>query len=95
MKKQRKDRKENCLAISKKLLFPPVWVMMIPAVVSVTAMVAVLVKGRDTSPIAYVIYVLAFYTLTVICVACGFNFPRYYKTIKLKIYNNKYGNRWM
>lgn len=82
-------------AIGKKLLFPPVWVMIILAIVSTAALITVFVKGWDTLPIAYVTYVLAFYSLMVICIACYFTFPRYFKGLKQKIYNTKFGNRYM
>lgn len=79
----------------KKLLFPPVWLMMILAVVSAVALAAVFLKGWDTSPVAYVIYVLAFYSLSVICIACVCVFPGYYRSLKQKIGNNQFGNKYM
>ncbi len=81
--------------VGKKLLFPPVWLMLLLAVISTAALVAVFVKGLDTSPIAYVVYVLAFYSLSVICIACILAFPGYYRNVKQKIYDNKFGNRYM
>lgn len=47
-----KDRK----AIGKKLLFPPLWLIIILTVFSAVALVAVFVKGWETHPVAYVIY---------------------------------------
>ncbi|MBO5198173.1 MAG: hypothetical protein J6B85_06600 [Lachnospiraceae bacterium] len=81
--------------IGKRLLFPPVWLMIILAVISTATLVAVFMKGLDTSPIAYAIYVLAFYTLTVICIACALVLPGYYRGIKQKIYDNEFGNKYM
>lgn len=86
-----KDKKTTL----KKILFPPVWVMIILTIVSTVALVTVFLKGGETSPIAYVVYVLAFYTLVVVSIACGMNCPKYYKSVKQKIYNNKFGNRYM
>lgn len=81
--------------IGKKLLFPPVWLMIILAVISTAALVVVFTKGWDELPIASVVYVLSFYTLSVICIACVLVFPGYYQSIKQKIYENKYGNKYM
>ncbi|MBQ8649546.1 MAG: hypothetical protein IJ470_05740 [Clostridia bacterium] len=79
----------------KNLIYPPVWLMLIAAVISTVCLTAVFVKGWDESPFAYVTYVLAFYSLSVICIACVKVFPLYYRNIKQKIYNNKFGNRYM
>lgn len=81
--------------ICHKLLFPPLWLMIVLTVISTIALVAVFVKGWDTSPIAYVVYVLAFYTLSVITIACVKVFPGYYRSAKQKVYDNKFGNRYM
>lgn len=79
----------------KKLLFPPIWVQLILTVLSAVGLVLVFVKKWDTSPIAYIIYVMAFYTLTVVCVFCAMVLPKRYKQIKQKIYDNPLGNRYM
>lgn len=79
----------------KKLLYPPVWLMIALTIMSTVSLVAVFMRGKEESPIAYVIYVVSFYTLTVICTACADVFPVYYKNIKQRIYDNKFGNRYM
>lgn len=81
--------------VGKKLLYPPLWLMIILTVLSTVALVAVFVKGWDTSPVAYVVYVIAFYTLSVITIACIKVFPRYYRSAKQKVYDNKFGNKYM
>lgn len=85
----------NWKKVGRKLLFPPVWLMIVLAVISAVLLTAVFVKGWETSPIAYVVYVLAFYSLSVICAACIVAFPGYYRNIKQKIYDNKFGNKYM
>jgi len=57
--------------------------------------VAVFVKGLDTSPLAYVSYVFAFYTLCVLCIFCWKTLPGYWKTGKEKLYTNKIANRYL
>lgn len=86
-----KDWKSVC----RKLLFLPLWLILILTVISAVALVAVFVEGWDTKPIAYGVYVLSFYTLTVICLACFTTIPRYYKSIKGKVYDNQYANRYL
>ena len=44
---------------------------------------------------AYLVYVLAFYTLSVVTVFCVMVLPKQYSTIKQKIYDNPLGNRYM
>lgn len=82
-------------AIGKKLLFLPLWLIIILTVFSAVALVAVFVKGWETHPVAYVIYVVSFYTLTVICILCWKTLPGYYKSAKRKVYDNKYANRYL
>ena len=58
----------NWKRMGKKLLFPPGWVMAILSLFSAAALTAVFIKGWEQSAIAYIAYVIAFYTLTVVCV---------------------------
>ena len=86
-----KDKKRNYI----KLLFPPIWLTVVLTVISAVSLIAVFVKRWEETPIAYVIYVLSFYTLIVVSIACATVFPGYYKKIKNKIYSNQFGNRYM
>ena len=79
--------------IGKKLLFPPVWLMVIFVVISAVAMVYIFVEGMEQSIPAYIVYVLAFYTLSVVTLFCVMVLPKQYTVIKQKIYDNPFGNR--
>ena len=81
--------------IGKKLLFPPIWLMMILVIVSAAALILVFVKGMEQSIPAYIVYVLAFYTLSVVCVFCVLVLPKQYGIIKQKIYDRPLGNRFL
>lgn len=81
--------------IGKKLLFPSGWVMLPLAVLSTVALICIFVKGLEEAPAAYGIYVLSFYTLSVICVFLGRILPKRYEEIRQKIYDNPVGNRYM
>ncbi len=80
--------------IGKRLLYPPVWIVILLVLFSTAALIAVFVKSWDTSPVAYAIYVVAFYTLMVFCLACWKTFPKYYRRIKETLYANPYANRY-
>ena len=81
--------------IGKKLLFPPIWLMVILVIASAVALTLVFVKGMEQSIPAYIVYVFAFYTLSVVCVFCALVLPKQYGVIKQSIYDNPLGNRYM
>lgn len=79
----------------KKLLFPPIWLMVILVILSAAALTFIFVKGMEESVPAYIVYVLAFYTLNVVTVFCAVVLPKQYSTIKQKVYDHPFGNRYM
>ena len=81
--------------IGKKLLFPPIWMMVILVIASAVALTLIFVKGLEESIPAYIVYVLAFYTLSVVTIFCAMVLPKQYSTVKRKIYDNPLGNRYM
>ena len=81
--------------IGKKLRFPPIWLMVILVLVSAVTLTLVFVGGMEQSIPAYIVYVLAFYTLSVVTVFCVMVLPKQYSTIKRKIYDHPFGNRYM
>lgn len=81
--------------IGKKLLYPPIWGMVVLSLFSAAALVFVFVKGPERHPLAYALYVLAFYTLSVVCVFFSTVLPKRCKQIKQKIYAHPIGNRYM
>ena len=81
--------------LGKKLLFPPIWLMVLLTVASAVLLTMVFVRGWDQQVIAYFVYMLAFYTLTVVTVFCIMVLPKQYGRIKEKIYGNPFGNRYM
>ncbi len=85
----------NWKRLGKKLLFPPVWLMVLLVIISAVALTIVFVKGMEQSIPAYIVYVLSFYTISTVSVFCALVLPRQYKEIKQKIYNNPLGNRYM
>ena len=81
--------------IGKKLLFPPLWLTVILVIVSAVALTLVFAKGIEQCVPAYLVYVLAFYTLSVVTVFCARVLPGRYRTVKQKIYDHPLGNRYL
>lgn len=81
--------------LGKKILFPPVWIAAVWALVSAAALVAVFVKGWEQTVIAYIIYALSAYTLCVVMILLVRVLPKRYRIIRQKIYENPFGNRYM
>ena len=81
--------------IGKKLLFPPVWIMVVLTLISAAALVTVFVNGWEQTVVAYIIYALSAYTLCVVCVFLVKILPGQYRAIRQKIYDNPLGNRYM
>ena len=81
--------------IGKKLLFPPLWLLVILVPVSAAALTFVFLCGMEMTLPAYLVYALAFYTLSVVTVYCVMVLPGQYSTVKRKIYENPFGNRYL
>lgn len=86
---------EKWKRIITKCLYPPVWLMILLTIVSSVALVAVFLKDWEETPIAYVVYVLAFYTLMVLTVFFAMVLPKRYKEMKQMVYDHPLGNRYM
>ena len=85
----------NWKKIGKRLLFPPIWVMILLTIISTVALVYVFVQGLQAVWIAYVVYVLAFYTLCTVCVFLCMVLPAKYGQIKQGIHSTKLGHRYL
>lgn len=81
--------------IGKKLLFPPLWVMAVLVLLSAALLTLVFVKGWEQSVTAYVVYVLAFYTLSVVCIFCCTVLPKQHSRIKQRIYDHPLASRYL
>ena len=81
--------------IGKKLLFPPIYLLVILVIVSAAALSLIFAKDLEQTIPAYIVYVLAFYTLSTVTVYCVLVLPKQYSTIKQNIYNHPFGNRYM
>lgn len=81
--------------IGKKLLFPPVWVIVALIVVSAVAVPYVLINGLETAPVSYAVYVIAFYTVCIITAFACVTLPGKYRQIKGKINDTALGHKYI
>lgn len=81
--------------LGKKLLFPPVWGMVLLTIVSAVALTMVFIRGWEQQVVAYFVYVLAFYTLSVVTVFCVTVLPKKYRSVKEKVLAHPLGNRYV
>lgn len=79
----------------KKLLTPPAWLIVLLSVLSATGLIWVFTQEKSESPIAYIVYVFAFYALTVLCIYLASVLPRQYRALRQRIYGNRFGNRYI
>lgn len=79
----------------KKLLFPPVWLIVLLTVFSAAALAAVFLKKLTESPIAYGVYAVSFYTVCVITIFCALVLPKQYRQIRQKVYATPFGSRYL
>lgn len=82
-------------AFWKKLVFPPIWLMVLLFFISAAALPFVFIKGLDETPVAYIVYVIAFYTVCVVSVFCGVVLPKQYKNIREKLYAIPIAHRYL
>ena len=81
--------------IGKKLLFPPVWLMLSLTVISAGALTGIFRKGLEQTVPAYFVYALSFYTLSVVTVFLVMVLPGQYGRIKARLYAKPLTNRYL
>ena len=79
----------------QKAFLPKIWVIILLTIMSAVSLIWVFMNGLEAAWFSYSLYVLAFYTLMVLCIFLGMVLPKQCKEIKQKIYENSIGNRYM
>ena len=69
---------EKWKSIFMKILYPPIWLMILLTVISTVALSTVFIKGWNESLVAYVVYVLSFYTVTALTSFAVIVLPKQY-----------------
>ena len=80
----------NWKKIGKALLFPHIAIMIVLVPIATVLLVASMVFVGNDTPIAYISYVLAFYTLMVWCIRIP-SLIKFFKTFKDE---NRYARKW-
>lgn len=80
--------------IAKKLLFPPVLLLILLTAASAVGLGYVFWKGLEESVPAYLLYVLAFYTLTVDCIYASKVLPGQLKRLRSGFNSTSFGSRY-
>lgn len=83
--------KEYC----KKIFMPPVWVIILLVPIAAVSLFFVFLNDLSEHPFGYFVYALNFYALTVFCVWCFTVLPNRIKEGKARLYNTKYGNKFL
>ena len=79
----------------KKLLYPPVWLLIILTAVSAGGLTLVFVKGWERTAFAYGLYALAFYTLCALCLFLLTVFPRRCAQLRRRLYGYPLTRRYL
>lgn len=85
----------NWKSVGKKLLFPTLWLTVLLLLLSAGGLAFVFVNGLSDTPVAYLIYAIAFYTVCVLSAFCALVLPKQYRTIRETIYAHPLGRRYM
>ena len=78
-----------------KLLFPPLWITCVLTAGCAMALFQIFSRGIESSPAAYAVYTLSFYTLLVLSFAVGKNIPRWHFRIREIVYGNSYTRQYV
>lgn len=85
----------NWKMLGKAILFPPVWLTFLLTILSAAALTAVFLTGWDHTAVGYAVYVLSFYSLSVLCAFCAVVLPKQYRKIRDKLYTNPVSRRFL
>lgn len=79
----------------KRLLFPPVWLLVLLVLGSAVGLVWVFVKGQEQTVLAYGLYAVAFYTLCACVLYAVLVLPGEYGRIREKLYAHPVSRRYL
>ena len=79
----------------KKLLFPPVPILILLSIFSVASLIFVFAKGLDQLPVSAAVYVVSFYWVVVMVAFFSVTFPPLLVKLKQKILAHELGRRYM
>ncbi|MBQ9168660.1 MAG: hypothetical protein IJX67_09675 [Oscillospiraceae bacterium] len=86
---------KNWKKVLNKVLYPPLWLIILLSIASAVLLPLVFIKGWEETPVAYAAYVVAFYTLSVLCLFFAAVLPGKYRKIKQKVHGHPLGNQYL
>lgn len=95
MRQFRGSGMEKWKKILHGFLYPQVWLIILLCAVSAAGLTVVFVMELSEHPIAYAVYVIAFYTISVLSLFFIRILPKQYKAVRQKVYAHPLGNRYM
>lgn len=81
--------------IVKYILFPPFRSVTALCFTGAVMLAVIFSAGLEDSPFAYFAYILSFYALTVLCLACCKGFPNIYNKAQTALRKNKYSSLYL
>ena len=81
--------------VGKKLLFPPVWLVILLVAASAALLIRVFTQGRENTLAAYGSYGLSFYSLCVFTAFCVKVLPGKIRGFRRRVCENPLGNRYL
>lgn len=81
--------------IGKKLVYPPLWLIVLLTIGCTAALIAVFVMGWEERPVASVVYALSAYTLTILCFFFVRVLPGRISNVKEKFIAHPYGHKYV
>lgn len=81
--------------VCKKLIFPPVWLIVLLVIASAVLLAMVFLRGWEQSVVAYGVYALSFYALCVATLFCILVLPKRIGRIQERLYANAFANRYL
>lgn len=85
----------NWKKIYEKLMFPPLWLLILLTVFSTAGLVLVFCLKLDTHPAAYAVYGISAYTVTVLVLFLIQILPGKYHSIRARVHTHPYGNKYL
>lgn len=79
----------------ERFLYPPGWLLILLSLISTVGLVGVFRAQANDTPLAYIIYVLSFYTLSVVCLYFYKRLPDLFQQYKQRVYSTHYGKKYM
>lgn len=80
--------------VGKRVLFPPGWVVALTCLLGGVGLGTVFLRGDSEHPLAYGVYALSAYAMTILCAKIAVFAPKAYRNARETVYANPLGRRY-